>query len=354
MRTTNTMGIWEFIFNHILYLFIAIIWYKHIFRCLDNFTYKESKMVLTLLIALSIIIGFYIELRKRRNDFSVFVNIMIPYGIYTVLTYFQIKKLTIAIVLCTCSVLSILYALFVLNKRVRHKKKIKKIIKRKIEWIIASTQAIFATGFAIILGIMLIPQITENSLMHAKVEATINEEVDNERSIANNIESLVLLKDDVWKTLSVQKKLDILQMVANIEQRYLGTNELNVESSELEENVNAYYDDRTHKIVINLEHLLNDESWDVVKSVNHEAYHAYQHRLIEVYNEAKDENKKLRVFRNVGDYIKEFSDYNDGLRNFEGYYSQKCEEKARDYSESAVSDYYEKITKYIEETESKD
>lgn len=184
--------------------------------------------------------------------------------------------------------------------------------------------------------------------MQSTVTATISETDNEEYSLKNNIDTLTQLDDKVWKTLSLQDKLDLMQLVANIEQRYLGTYDLNVEASTMK-GCYGYYDDEKHKIVINLQHLKNDESWQVLDTLAHEAYHAYQHGLVDPYEKADTKQKQLIVFRSVKEYSIEFKNYNSGEDNFEEYYNQKCEEKAREYAKEAVVDYHNKIMQYIEE-----
>ena len=45
------------------------------------------------------------------------------------------------------------------------------------------------------------------------------------------------------------------------------------------------------------------------------------------------------------------SGYKDGSTDFCGYYTQDCENDARDYAEDAVSDYYWRIMEHLEEGE---
>ena len=348
MRTFNTKESKSFVVAQIFWLVVFAAFYKLMFRCIGSFTYKESKTILCFLVFVLILGGVCLELKKRRNDFSIFANLAIPYGIYTSLSYFDIRRRTITIVLIVCLILTLLYSTFVLMQKVKNKRYIKKIFKRRIQWVVASTQSIFTIGFSIIIFSIAINLVLENTILQSTVTSTISEADNEEYSLKNNIDALTQLDDGVWKTLSLQDKLDLMQLVANIEQRYLGTYDLNVEAS-ITKGCCGYYDDGKHKIVINLDHLKNDESWQVLDTLAHEAYHAYQHRLVDLYEKADTKQKQLIVFRSVKEYSIEFKHYNSGEDNFEEYYNQKCEEKARKYAEEAVADYHNKIMQYIEE-----
>lgn len=168
-------------------------------------------------------------------------------------------------------------------------------------------------------------------------------------TIANNIEVVSQLEEEKWSTLSTAEKLDTLQTVANIEVYYLGLpHELNVIAEPLSENTLACYNDRTHVITINIDHLESDSAHDILDSICHEARHSYQHRLCDVFDSVSDEQKELLVFYNVQMYKQEFSSYVDGKDDATGYYFQWCESDARSYAREAVIDYYSKIETYLE------
>lgn len=156
------------------------------------------------------------------------------------------------------------------------------------------------------------------------------------------------LQEDIWCLLPVQERLDVLQTAANMEQKYLGlSNELNVGAANLEEGVMGCYIENTHEIIIDLDSLMNDTSWEVLDTVCHEAYHNYQHCLVEVFNAAEENSKGLRIFNSVRSYASEFDNYINGKEDFCGYYTQDCETDARAYAEEVVRYYYRKINEYV-------
>lgn len=132
MRTINTKEIKSFVVAQIFWLVVFAGFYKLMFRCIGNFTYKESETILRFLVIVVILVGVSIELKKRRNDFSIFVNIVLPYGIYTSLSYFDIRRKTITIVLIVCLIFTLLYSTFVLMQKVKNKRRMKKVLRRKI------------------------------------------------------------------------------------------------------------------------------------------------------------------------------------------------------------------------------
>lgn len=82
----------------------------------------------------------------------------------------------------------------------------------------------------------------------------------------------------------------MLQTVANIERQYLGiSHELNVAVANLDEHILGHYDEKTHEIVIVLDHLMNDYTSKVLASVCHEVAHGYQYCLVSVLENLPEE-----------------------------------------------------------------
>lgn len=346
MKSNNRYSLMEFLLWNILFMAVAFVWYDNLFKCMDNLTYKESRDKLVRLIILFIVLGISLELKKRRNRFSIFINVVFPYGIYTAVVYWDVKDRYIRIVIGTCIVVFITYSILVLMQRAKKKIRVSQLLKRKVEKIIVAAQKIFATGLAVIICIIAGDVMWNNTIVNTSVEATNYGNTGN--TIESNIRTLVKLESNTWKKLSIRERLDVLQVVANVEQNYLGVNDLNVTVREMDDSINGSYDDGKHNIMINFNHIQKDSSWDLVKTVTHEAYHSYEYKLIELYRKVDDNYKKMKIFKNVEEYIYEFDNYNDGSYGIDEYYRQKCEKNAREYSEEAVLDYYEQITDYSE------
>lgn len=167
-------------------------------------------------------------------------------------------------------------------------------------------------------------------------------------TISANIETVSNLQEEMWRNLSATEKLDTLQVVANIERQYLGLpHELNVIISQDEETTYASYNDHTHLIEINIEYLDDRTAHEVLKSLCHECYQSYQHRLCNVYSEMDPKYSELLVFSDVSQYSQEFANYIDGAHDQDGYYSQLCELRARQYAQQSVEEYYSKINQYL-------
>ena len=344
MKNRNIYGKKEFVMENISWAVIAWIWYKNfLFRCLDSFTFRESKFILLGCVVLTFLIGFWLEMKRHRNFSSTMCNVFIGYGLYTVLIYLKIRKSFILFSLSAAFVLSVLYAFLVFCRKIPRKEKCLLILRRRSRLAAFTAFRLFGIGFMCILGSFLFHFIWGTTLMDAQ-KSFFTKTNTPEQTIENNRETLCLLRDEAWETLSVQEKLNVLQKVADIERRYLGLpNELNVGTASLDDTLAAYYSDISHQIVINLDYLLEYSSYDLIDTVCHEAYHSYQHRMVDLLNDTSENLKGLRLLKPASCYAREFAEYVSGESDFCDYYSQECESDARSYATASAMEYYDFI-----------
>ncbi len=100
----------------------------------------------------------------------------------------------------------------------------------------------------------------------------------------------------------------------------------------LRDGASGSYFDYAHEIIIDRAHLLTASPWEVLDTVCHEAYHSYQHRLVDALAGADKDSRNLRLFRKANSYANEFHNYIDGKEDFCSYYHQDCESDAREYA----------------------
>lgn len=334
----------------LFYAIISMIWYKNLlFRCIPNLTYTESKWLLWLMIGVSILAYTLILDIHKWTGWTVVKALSIPYGVYTVIVYSKTVSSWMTIVFVAASIIAISYSILLLLRKIKNRKNKAKIIKHRLQRCSVGTQSIATVALLLVMGIVAVNGVFGNNILNSAKPAIAHNQ-SNPQTISNNIDTVLLLQEDKWSTLTTQEKLDTLQTVANIEANYLGLpNELNVGAANLDEDTLACYDDSTHTISIDLDHLENDSAYDVLKSCCHEAYHSYQHRLVDAYNASDEQLRELRLFKAAARYSNEFDGYADGDNDFYTYYFQDCEIDARDYAIDAVEDYYNRIDEYLKE-----
>lgn len=347
MRPNNTMGKTEYIFENVFWALISMIWYKNIlYRSIPGYTLALSKLVLWGLLMLFIAFGVALTIAFRRNNFSVFVNVITPYEVYSIIAFQKDMAVLSIAALGLALLISSAYLLLILTKTVQNKARKKQILRRRIRYGIHGARTIIA----FCMMIFIVP-IGINALFGETMAfKTTTAEVSNseaEYTIAANIDTVSNLLQDRWDTLNLNEKANTLQTVANIEASYLGLpHELNVKIDTLRESTIAQYDDRTHAITVSITYLESMPAEEMLDSICHESYHAYQHRLIDAYNSVDVEYRDLLTFYFVPIYEEEFQNYVDGKDDDLAYYFQMCEMKARDYAEESVIDYYNKIEMY--------
>ena len=244
-------------------------------------------------------------------------------------------------------IFALLYVVLVLRKKIKPNANKSVIIKRRLRRSFLGARTIIATFLVVIVVSLGVSSIFGIVLFAPSVKAE-DKYAHEGATIANNIEVVVQLDEDIWATLSSQEKLNTLQTIANIEANYFGLpHELNVTIGHLSENTLACYNDAKHLITLNIDHFEHDPAYKVLDSLCHEARHAYQYRLCDLFDSTSEEQKELLLFYDVQYYKQEFSNYVDGKENIYEYYFQWCEADSRDYAREAVADYYSRIDEYL-------
>lgn len=340
----------SYLLDCLFYTIISMIWYRGLlFRCMPGMTYAESKVMLWCMIGISILVCTFILDWRMWTGWTVVKALSIPYGVYTVIVYSKTVGSWVTIVLGIASVLSIVYIILLMSQKIKNSKNKGKMIKRRLHRCCVGSQSIATVALLVVMGIIGVNGIFGNNILTSSAPAFANDQ-SNPQTISNNIDTVLLLQEEEWSTLTTQEKLDTLQTIVNIEAHYLGLpNELNVGAANLDEGTLACYDDSTYTISIDINHLETDPVYDVLDSCCHEAYHSYQHRLVDAYNASDEQLRELRLFKSAAQYSQEFDDYADGENGYYTYYFQDCEMDARNYAEDAVEDYYSRIDEYLRE-----
>ena len=349
MREKSQISLLEFYGWGITGGLIIMVWYKSLlFRCLEGMTYSASKLFLWELVIGAVLLGGLVTFRYYKSKWASTASLLLAYGVYTILTYMGTIGIRIkATLICSISI-GMIYGFLIFFRKIRNQRKKKKIIVGRVHRFLFVFQSSLAVGMAVIMASICLPGIFGTGILQSSVEATGSDQGQAE-TLSKNIDTVLLLQENRWKNLDTKEKLNVLQTVANIEAHYLGLpNELNVGASNFKDTNLGKYDDEIHTIYINLSHLENDSVYEVLNSCCHEAYHSYQHRLVDAYEDADASVKNLQIYRKAAVYKTEFEDYADGDEDFELYYQQKCEADAREYAESAVEDYYSRIQEYLE------
>lgn len=345
MKRNNTLTKSEFLLEHLFWVIVTWLLYKNIlFRCVGNYSFTESKIIFLLVLGMACILGILCNIKKDRNDFSVFFNIVTGYGVYTVLTYFQIHRNLIITVLSITVSISIIIGCYIMQRQIKRRNYIRKTIRSAIVTIVGATQRIIGLGFLVILIVAGGNFLFGSSIIQSSVKPSDTADI-YDQLLSESEETIALLDENIWTLLTVQEKAGALQIIANLERSYLGiSNELNVCVANLEEEgLLGRYDDSKHEIIIDMDLLLSGSAQDALQCLLHEAFHSFEHRMVDLYEETEVSNKNLWIFRKVNIYAEEFEHYNDGEDAYTDYYEQQCETDAREYAEERIEFYESSI-----------
>lgn len=154
MKTNNSLGKTEFVWEHAFWAVIAWILYKDIlFRCLDSYSYTESKLILLAIVVVSCVAGICLWMKECRNEVSVFFNLIFGYGIYTIPTYVQIRRSFIIICLSIAGILSIAYAIFVMCRKISDRKHAGWILRWRAIHVASMTHRLIGVGLVLIIAV---------------------------------------------------------------------------------------------------------------------------------------------------------------------------------------------------------
>ena len=342
----NTMGAREYIRLNVLWLVVGIIWYKRLlFKQLPNCTYFDSLVILWTAIILFSVISFFVIFERARNGLSITASVLIPLEIYTVFAYYKFFPILFTVVLSVAAALIVLYSILILNKRIPNNRKRRIIIRRRINKWLCCSRIIAALTLSVLILPLAAKTVFNVPLLSSNIKIK-NEIENNSYTIKNNIDELKKLQDSEWQKLSVQEKLNVLQIVANIEGRVLGiSTELCVGAKSMPDYVIGQYVVNTDKIYINIDKVDKCDAEETLNTICHESYHAYQAKMADVYNNLSENDKKLKLFKDARKYAENYENYHSSGPK---YYDQPLETDAREYAEDAVDDYYSKIEYYLE------
>ncbi|WP_195920463.1 hypothetical protein [Catenibacterium mitsuokai] len=281
MKQHNTFTLKDFIIRAVIaYCVTLIIFCLFIFKVIPGCSLIQSKLVLFLLTVLSFGL-IYFEKDDRRNYLSIATNVLIPFGIYTTLSYMLLLPIPLGIVWVLLIGLDLVYVGFYFYK-----------VKRR----------------------------NYNSLLEKSLKNLHN-----------------------WSKLTRKEKLNTLQTICNNERDYLGISaRIKVGAGSNLTHAYCQYNNKSKEITFDISQLDHASSITLLEALLHSSYHAYEYALVESYDTMSSDYNKLFDYRVIATYKKEFS---TKVTNKAKYYNQINESNARSYATDALQDYQNKLKK---------
>lgn len=337
MTDKNTMNTRAYIITNLFWLFIlSVIYQSMLFLPLKYHDEWSSRLVLRFLTVIITTLGVFLTVRKRRNYLSVAVNTLLPFQIYSLVSYSDYCSGLARATLIVSVVLSLAY--FTLVVVMRGKRELDPAL---IKHGLLGVRTVVTLCFCIFLVPIFLKTGVGDGLYVAKSETAVEKNGIVDDNIMKNLETIRKLDVDVWCTLSVDERLDVLSVFKDIESRRLGINhEIILAADNIEVNTlgSYYYTDK--RIVISLDHLKNSGSRSVLHTLFHEIFHAYTIKQVLLYESISDEFKDMAMFEDIRKYCDEYANYIDGTVDYSGYEEQLCEIASNEFAEERVSFYY--------------
>lgn len=188
--------------------------------------------------------------------------------------------------------------------------------------------------FACFVAIQILPKGVGVSLSGKELEEIV---LQNHAKLLEENEILQqYLKKEYYENATQEEQLRILTSVLITEASYLGIEAPELRMDELVDSLGGYYTAKKHEIVVNQKNISDEE--DVLNTLLHEMYHAYQYTCVKQLDLTGD----LLWAKQVEQWKKEFEKTGSDVSTNEGmikYYTQSIEEEARKYAEQRVEVY---------------
>lgn len=239
------------------------------------------------------------------------------------------------------------------QKKKRRKVKAFRFIQRLITLLsLAGIVLFFSTNNAIE-NVERLNAAADENVMLSTVEATNNADVKDNSLIKAYLNELMPLVDGTYNNLSTQEKLDILQIVCNIESTYNGNSKGNAIAlkslfSNDEVCTKGCFSNSDEKIYLNSDVFDDMSEFEALRVTLHECFHAKQYEQIKILKALPEEFQDNALLYEAKLYAKEFNDYKSGESGdcFEEYEEQYVERTADSYAYYTAQEYINLIKQY--------
>ena len=300
-------------------------YYYTVFVSLQGCTAPQSLLILEVALLCGLVVDLLPVFRIPKCGWSILTTMFFLLGGYTFVTYYRNNPVLYLGILAAAVVMAIGYAVW--------------RFPRKSSMGVKAVAAVAGIFFILCsAAIKYIPQ-AENVLYR-----TVYTDAD---ALDAHIEELQNLKPENYAALTVDEKIQLLQVVADIEGRYLGLDtRIRIGCSNLKEDVLGYYKDSTKEIQIDTEYL-DSEPREVICLLCHEMYHAAQQQYARIYDKLSQDEKKSYFLTEAAEYAEELKHYKNGEEGgayeYFSYYSQTLEREARAYGLVSTEQIFQRI-----------
>ena len=239
-----------------------------------------------------------------------------------------------------------------IKKAERSKTKKREILKsiQVLTTAVCIVAIVLSVPTGVITNKLLSNHVDKSEIISSTIEATNNADTKDNSLIKAYLNELMPLIDGTYSELSLAERLDIFQIIVNIECTYFGSSIAVPVKIKPIPTINgttyAYYNNGEETIYLN-ESVFNDlDVEDALYIVLHEVYHVYQHEQKKLYDSVPDELKNLSTLSAAKECKEGLDKYIQSEEDYDGYKNQSIEQSANSYAHVTTSEYIELINKY--------
>lgn len=286
-------------------------------------------------LALVLCLGTILSI-KYKNNLSIWCTVLFPIEVYTVLAYLTSQGWRIILLVAVWILAMILFMLLKSHVAISRGKEFR-LNSRFIPTLIR-------VGWMMSVAVYLLLLIPILSRGARGIEVSLDYTILNTTkglTITGQQTNLMKFDEATWKKLEPEQKEELLQLVANIERNELGLPyELYIGFRDMSTTeVYAAYTAADHKILIDEEMYLTGSGEDLIRLICHQAFHAYERSLVDMYIDSDRSYHNMLAFKNVESYIAELQLNVQAIDDRIPAMRDRMEADALAYAENKTAEY---------------
>ena len=300
----------------------------------------DRKISLIVFLGISIpgtLILTVMSVKHYRNTLSIWCSALFPIEVYCILSYITKSGGRIFILFIVWVLTLIVWILIKHNMALKKEQDFKVGIKLLPELTRAGWLLITA-----VLLLFIVPVMSRGARgIETALDYTIVATDTKGMTVTGQQSNLKDFDEQTWRWLDEDRRAELLQLVAAIEASELGLDhELYIGIRDFAgDTTPAAYTAHDHKILVNRGSLMSMTGEEAINMVCHQAYHAYEKSLVDLYMDTGRKYLGLKVFSGVDGFVAELQQDIEALDDRKDAANERLEQAAKKYADEKTSEY---------------
>ena len=316
---------------------LDIMFYFWGFKNCPPFDRKISLIVFLGISILGTLILTVMSVKHYRNTLSIWCSALFPIEVYCILSYITKSGGRIFILFIVWVLTLIVWILIKHNMALKKEQDFKVGIKLLPELTRAGWLLITA-----VLLLFIVPVMSRGARgIETALDYTIVATDTKGMTVTGQQSNLKDFDEQTWRWLDEDRRAELLQLVAAIEASELGLDhELYIGIRDFAgDTTPAAYTAHDHKILVNRGSLMSMTGEEAINMVCHQAYHAYEKSLVDLYMDTGRKYLGLKVFSGVDGFVAELQQDIEALDDRKDAANERLEQAAKKYADEKTSEY---------------